>query len=219
MNMKTINKIAMLAAVAGVLALGSGCQKEPMPEVNNGSSTEKLSPPFDPPVTQGKLAIKIIGSNAGKFGALNMQLARLSVRRVDPKTGIAQWIDLRPEQPKLNVLDYNVKMPATIGQARLAEGAITAIQLSFAGKQTLLWADKDGRHLMNLRVTNSTPAVATKLYMSAGKRAVILLDLDVARSVQVETKDIYLFTPVLTLKDVDSGDPNDPVINEDPTNQ
>lgn len=208
MNMKTINKIAAMTAVAVALTLGSGCQKEPLSGVS-AVSTERGVPPDGEAGMQGVMGVRLMASNSGIFGSLHMNLLGVSVHRINPATGVSEWVSTRLDPTVYNVLMFNPESPAGIAQFTMPVGVVTEIKLLIGKTNTLAWADKDGRHLITMRVANYTPSVQAKVQVVRGKKALVLLDLNVLNSLEPAGRTDYVFDPMLSIRQIDYDGPDD----------
>lgn len=209
--MKTINKIVVLAAAAAMITLGTGCQKEPMEQLP-GAETSGNTIDRNDRILQGSMAVNLIGSNPGRYGALNMDLVSFSVKVIDPRTGEASWTHSPLRLANYNVIQHTAANPIAIGGVALPPGIATEIRLNLGRTSTLVWGDMDGRHAVTLNILNRAPIATSNIIVHRGRRISVTLDMDVLQSLG-RRKDMYTFNPVITVKKPDFEDPaieNDP---------
>lgn len=203
--MKTINKIAAFAAAACMLALGSGCQKEALPETPGGTADKNGVTMEEAVRNAGKMVLHITGSNPGRYGALNLQLMGVAVHYVDRKVGFNGWITV-PLRPRIvNVLMHKPGGAHLLASASLPFGAIDNVRLMFGEDNVAVWADKDGRHAMGLTLNSPLTVIPIEGNIRRGARTHITIDFDAMQSLSFEGSDdgstnVLIFSPVIKSK-------------------
>jgi len=201
--MKTATKIkaGVMAALAALCIIVSGCQKADMPA--------DKSIPSDPGTTdntgvpRGQAAMRLSATPFHSLKMVNVEIIEIAVQYGNGTNDIGRWMNL-PITPKVhNVLKLVDGLPAMLANyGNLYYGQIAKVRIVFGYRNSVI--THDGRiYPLRLQESNRARVVNLKAQINRRSKPIMTFKFDTGASVNFEGPGLYILNPMIALSNVE----------------
>jgi hypothetical protein len=184
-------KTGILATLAACMVVGTGCQKEEMKLAGNdasGTSGAALARNADALLGHGGVEIRLSDTWSAGLAELNLDIRRVAVHYKNSTVEFGGWVYLPARQQSLNILQYQEGRTAFLGASiHMPDGLIDEARIELGDNNTVMWIDKDGKHLKNLTLSSDDHLASASVNLRVNKstKLNLMLDINAVQSIVV----------------------------------